>query len=52
MKINHVSICVRNIDEAIVRCKTMLQIEDSKDIGTVESEGLKAAGLLIGDFIL
>jgi methylmalonyl-CoA/ethylmalonyl-CoA epimerase len=52
MKINHVSICVKNLDEALVRYKTILEIEEVHDFGTVESEGVKAAGISIGDFLL
>jgi len=52
MKINHVSICVRNIDEALARYKTILEIEQVHDFGTVDLEGVKAAGISIGDFLL
>ncbi len=52
MKINHVSICVRNVDEALARYKKILRIEKSYDWGKVEAEGIKAAAIPIGDFML
>ncbi len=51
-KINHVSICVRNLDEALTRYKKILRVEKVVNAGTVASEGVKSAGLLIGDFVL
>ena len=52
MKINHVSICVRDLDKALEKHKEIFQIEKVEDFGTVTHGGVKAAGLSIGDFVL
>ncbi|OGO04761.1 MAG: hypothetical protein A2Y91_03135, partial [Chloroflexi bacterium RBG_13_54_8] len=52
MKINHVSICVRNLDEAVARYKKILRVEKAFNFGIVEWEGVKAAGIPLGDFVL
>ena len=52
MKINHVSICVRNLDEAVARYKKILGVEKVFNFGVVDWEGVRAAGIPIGDFVL
>lgn len=51
-KINHVSICVRNLDEAVARYKKILRAEKHIDFGVVEWEGVKTASIPMGDFML
>ncbi|MFC2000560.1 VOC family protein [Chloroflexota bacterium] len=52
MTINHVSICVRNLDEAVARYKKILGAEKAINFGVVEWEGVRAAGIPMGDFVL
>lgn len=52
IKFNHVSVVVKDLDEAVARYKVLLGTEPSHIIESVPGEGLKVALFTIGDVMI
>lgn len=48
IRLEHISVLVRNCDEAVARWKTIFGVAEHRDVGVVAHEGVKCAKFAVG----